>query len=251
MRCFLPDIHLAAELPEQAKLEEKLGGLPWGLPEERWPTCSDCGKHQSLLAQFVHDPARLDLGREGRVLFVFQCNHSPGMCENWTGGSGANACFVLEPEELIESLSPQPDDAPPTDLEVRIVGWREMDDSVSELEAAAFFNSDDHNALPEELFEKMPNIAHLGGVPTWVQGPEDAPKDGWHFVGQLDSLYSFFTPPNVEVPGILPNPQKYLGRSHIGQGPDFGDAGMGYIFLRPDEDDEEAVPNGWFFWQAL
>ena len=92
MRCFVPDIRLAAELPEQTKLEEKFGGVPWGLDEELWPTCADCGKHQSLLAQLVHDDTRLNLGREGRVLLVFQCNHSPGMCETETGGSGANAC---------------------------------------------------------------------------------------------------------------------------------------------------------------
>jgi hypothetical protein len=249
MRCFLPDIRLASELPEQAALEDKLGGVPWGLADELWPICSDCGKHQSLVAQFVHDDARLDLGKAGRVLFVFQCNHSPGMCDVWAGGSGANACFVVEPEDLSEGLTRLPEDAPPTDLEVRIVGWKEMEDGVAEDQAFEFFDDDAHADLPEEVLAGLPALTHLGGVPTWVQGPDEAPKDSWRFVGQLDSFYSFFTPPASDIPGVYANPQKYLGRTHICQGPNFGDAGMAYIFLSP-ADDEEDVPSGWFFWQC-
>ena len=191
MRCFLPDIRLASELPEQAKLEDKLGGVPWGLPEDLWPECADCGKHQSLLAQFVHDGNRLDLGREGRVLFVFQCSHEPGMCDAQAGGSGANACFVLEAEDLTDGLSPLPDDSPPLDLEVRIVGWREMDDGVEELQATEFFDADAFDELPEELRTGLPNVTHLGGVPSWVQGPEGAPRDGWRFLGHWTAGTAF------------------------------------------------------------
>ena len=249
MRCFLPDIRLASELPEQAKLEDKLGGVPWGLPQDSWPVCSDCDKHLSLLAQFVHDEARLDLGRAGRVLFVFQCNHDPGMCDDWAGGSGANACFVLEPEDLSEGLTQLPDDSPPTVLEVRIVGWREMDDGVAEDQAAEFFDDEQFGELPEELLARLPNVTHLGGVPSWVQSPEEAPKDGWRFLGQLDSFYSFYTPPASEIPNVYPNPQQYLGRTHICQGPNFGDGGMAYLFLSPG-DEEDELPAGWFFWQC-
>jgi hypothetical protein len=248
MRCFLPDIRLASELPEQTILEEKFGGAPWGLPEDRWPTCSDCGKHQSLLAQLVHDDERLDLGRSGRVLFVFQCNHDPGMCGVSSAKSGANACFVVEPEELTEGLTSRPEDNPPTDLEVRIVAWKEMDDGVAEDQVPEFFNEDDYDDLPEGLLAGLPAVTHLGGVPSWVQSPDDAPKDGWRFIGQLDSFYSFFTPPASEIPNIFANPQQYLGRTHFCQGPNFGDGGMAYIFLSPSDDDD--VPNGWFFWQS-
>jgi hypothetical protein len=248
MRCFLPDIRLASELPEQVKLEDKLGGVPWGLPEDLWPECSDCGKHQSLLAQFVHDSERLDLGKEGRVLFVFQCNHDPGMCDVWEGGSGANACFVLEAEDLTDGLTPTPEDSPPLELEVRVAGWREMDDGIADYQVSEFFDSDAYADLPEEIRRAGPNVTHLGGVPSWVQAPDEAPKDGWRFVGQLDSLYSFFTPPASEVPNLYPNAQRYLGRTHIGQGPNFGDAGMAYLFLSTG-DEEDEVPRGCFFWQ--
>ena len=110
MQYFVPDIRLTAELPPQFNLEEKLGGIPWGLPPDRWPACADCGKPQTLLAQFVHHPMRLDLNREGRCLFVFHCTQNPGMCDSWRGGGGANACFVIRtrrPSERTHSASSQ------------------------------------------------------------------------------------------------------------------------------------------------
>ena len=55
-------------------------------------------------------------------------HHDPGVCSSWEGGSGANACFVTEPEQLTDSLSPTPPDAPPLEREARIVEWLERDD---------------------------------------------------------------------------------------------------------------------------
>ena len=112
MRYFVPNSQLAIELPPQSSPHDKLGGIPWGLPPDRWPICSGCGGSQSLLAQFFHHPVHLDLGRSGRVLSVFQCNHDPGMCLTWEGGSGANACFVTELEDLTNELTPLPSDLP-------------------------------------------------------------------------------------------------------------------------------------------
>ena len=123
MRYYIPVLRVPTELPPQSAPEDKLGGMPWGLPHDMRPTCRDCGKSLSLLAQFVHHLNRLDLGRTGRVLNVFQCNHDPGVCSSWEGGSGANACFVTEPEKLTDSLSPTPPDAPPLEREARIVEW--------------------------------------------------------------------------------------------------------------------------------
>ena len=108
MRYFVPDIRLASELPTQSGIEDKLGGVPWGLAAKSWPRCNRCGKVQLLLAQFVHDASRLDLERVGRSLFVFQCSNSSGLCPTWKGGSGANACFVVEPEEILSSISEMP-----------------------------------------------------------------------------------------------------------------------------------------------
>jgi hypothetical protein len=190
MRNFIPHLRLASELPPQAGPQDKLGGLPWGLPSRLWPTCRDCGTSQSLLAQFVHHPERLDLGKPGRVLSVFQCNADPGMCSTWEGGSGANACFVTEPEDLTDRLAVLPDDSPIVEREARIVEWLERDDAISEDHAASFFSSSDFFELPESEAAKPSWSTRLGGVPRWIQSPDEAPQGGWTFVGQLDSTAS-------------------------------------------------------------
>ena len=246
MKYFVPDIRLPSELPPQNSVQERLGGVPWGLRSADWPRCSDCGRSQSLLAQLLHDPARLDLGRAGRVLFVFQCNHDPGMCSTWEGGSGANACFVLEPESLSGGPSMQPDDSPAIENEVRIVRWLERDDGLPSSLSASFFDEQKHFALPEETIACIPSSTRLGGVPCWIQSPTEAPSDGWRFVGQLDSTYSFLRPPATTESWVKADAQQWEGRSHYAIGPNFGDGGIAYLFLR----DASPVPEGWFFWQC-
>jgi hypothetical protein len=252
MRYFVPEIRLASELPVQACIQDKLGGLPWGLAAGRWPRCSDCGKPQSLLAQFSHDASRLDLGREGRSLFLFQCDNNPGMCSTWKGGSGANACFVLEPEELSAAISELPDRTP-VDHEVRIIQWIEREDGLTSSQTPAFFDDAKWDALDEDmredLFLKAEPCTRLGGVPHWIQSAGEAPGDGWRFVGQLDSLYRFLTPPKSNEKGlraVKTDPKQPHLLTHFCDGPNFGDAGIGYIFLK----DTGALPQGWFFWQC-
>ena len=118
MRHFVPDICPAPEVKAETAAQDKFGGIPWGLGRQQWPRCRNCGKSQSLRAQLVHDREWLDLGRAGCVLFVFQCNHDPGMCSTWDGCSGANACFVVEPEDLGHALAELPGDLP---MSVRLV----------------------------------------------------------------------------------------------------------------------------------
>ena len=246
MRYFVPVLRLSGELPPQSLPQDKLGGLPWGLNPSRWPKCRDCGKSQSLLAQFVHDSTRLDLGRKGRVLSVFQCNHDPGMCSTWEGGSGANSCFVTEPEDLVAGLTPLPSDSPPIEIDARIVEWIERDDGLSEEQAVRFFSEVEFFQLAESEIIKATTSTKLGGVPHWIQSPDEAPKDGWRFIGQLDSTCSFLLAPTISVPGVVEDPERWEGRSHYCHGPNFGGGGIAYLFLRATS----TIPEGWFFWQC-
>ncbi|HEY1169764.1 MAG TPA: hypothetical protein VGH19_00215 [Verrucomicrobiae bacterium] len=266
MRYFVPDIRLA---DEESRQSEKLGGVPWGLPAAKWPLCKDCGKPQSLLAQFEHHPLRLDLGRAGRVLFVFQCDHDPGACETWSAISGANACFVLEPEELLQSVTPLPPDSFEPMLEVRVARWIEKEDDIDPNLAGHFFEDKTYLKLPEEVVGKCTTGARLGGVPSWIQSPDEGPRAPWRFVGQLDSTYSFYQPPAKSqtattkgigwkvfgsVFGVTDKPaspvhedeKHFEGRTHWAQGPNFGDGGIGYVFLKMTD----GVPEGLFFWQC-
>lgn len=253
MRYFVPDIRLASELPAQSGIEDKLGGLPWGLAAGRWPRCNRCGRLQILLAQLIHDSSRLDLEREGRSLFVFECNNPSGLCLTSKGGSGANACFVVEPEEILPSITEMPEQAPPVQREVRIVQWVERDDGLIPAEASPFFDAKKWDSLGESvrdgLFTKAEQCTRLGGVPHWIQGPPKKAIGGWRFVGQLDSLYRFMLPPKSNAKGLR---AVKLDRNHpdlltyFCDGPSFGDAGMGYIFI----DSKKPLPEGWFFSQS-
>ena len=209
-----------SQLPQQTKLQSKLGGIPWGVPAGRWPKCKDCHQSMSLLAQFAHHPKVLDLGREGRVLQVFMCNQ-PGthLCETWDPIAGANACFILEPEELEQTLSHVPDDIQSIEPESRIIGWEIYDDDISVEQSRAFYKYDDYFGLEDKILESISEATRLGSVPFWIQGPDQSlPIDMYRFVGQLSS----------------------------DTGEYFGDNGTGYIFL----DCSAPLPKGYLFWQC-
>lgn len=245
MRYIVPVPRLKAELPPQSGPEDKLGGIPWGLPSKDWPTCRECGKSQSLLAQFIHHPTRLDLGRAGRLLSVFQCNHDPGMCSTWESNSGANACLITEPEDLVNELSALPLDNPPIEIEARIGDWLERNDSISTEDASRYFDAEEFYKLSEEDAAIPTWSTRLGGVPRWLQSPEEAPPNDWTFVAQLDSTYSFFQAPQIvgDVT-LVEDANQWEGRTHYCEGPNFG-GGIAYIFVR----NTSSEPEGTFFWQ--
>jgi hypothetical protein len=230
-------------LPESRTME-RLGGVPWGLDAGRWPKCSECGKSQSLLAQLEHHQDRLDLGREGRVLFVFQCAHDPGMCATWEAFSGANACFVVEPEQLEPTPTAVPADAPPADREVHIAGWIGRDDGVPPDRAGAFLAEQSFLELPEDVLANVTWSTRLGGVPRWMQSADEAPRPDWRFIGQLDGIYSFLSPPKPCPSWVSADRENWEGRTHVARGPNFG-GGLAYLFLK----DEGGRPEGCMFWQ--
>ncbi len=256
---FMPMLKLASLLPEQKALEDKLGGLPWGLPAEKWPMCAMCTRPQSLLAQFVHDEERLNLGKTGRVLFIFQCNYEPGECETWDASSGANSCFVLDAEELTEKLTESPSSDLTVETEARVEEWIRK---VEDLEQASLVSP----YKPNTTFSTK-----LGGLPSFIQSEEEAPSDGYRFIGQLDFLYNFYSeipaandvgcsvikfrrPRKEEPERRKPNAPPYFIQELAPSsevrwycdGPNFGDAGTGYIYLKL----EDTTAKGHFFWQC-
>ncbi|MFG6485622.1 hypothetical protein ACG04R_03000 [Roseateles sp. BYS78W] len=243
MNTFIPDLVAPDELPTQTALEDKFGGLPWGLPPQLWPVCADCGLPQTFLSQFVHHPQRLNLGRPGRMLFAFQCMHDPGVCETWDGTSGANACLVLEPEQLQDSPTAVPEDGVPLELELRVVDWIAQDDGITPEQAQSFLarDFDTYLALPDAVRDLPTGVTRLGSVPLWVQSPEEAPDgNGWRFVGQLEGAHRLQRPPRTRL-----NPNDEDGTSLWCDGPNFG-GGLAYLFV----DTEASPPQGHLFWQC-
>jgi hypothetical protein len=274
MQCFLPDLRLATQLPPQSAAQDKLGGLPWGLPVERWPVCAECGGHQSLLAQFLHDDERLDLGKKGRVLFVFQCNHDPGGCESWGADSGANACLILNAEELSNTLTECPAKNIVIETEARAVSWLTRQDKVADADFQNFFADPTYAKVDKDTVFSILAVTRLGSVPSWVQSADESPKPPWRFVGQLDSAYRFYSPvpppdevgcqvgkkikgkfeyanPKQKHPTapawVFISEEEDVGTKWTCPGPNFGDTGIGYIFVRTTDGGK---PEGKFFWQC-
>ncbi|SEI59233.1 hypothetical protein SAMN05518849_101198 [Sphingobium sp. AP50] len=243
MRYFVPQLDLAETEDAASAHAEHLGGLPFGLPISLWPICKECGGSQSLLAQFAHDSDRLNLGREGRVLYVFQCNHDPGMCATWEAFSGANHCLVLEPETLMRAVTQIPTDNPPLDNAAIINGWVERVSPLPESIKSAFFSDETFFALGDDDLADITWSTRLGGAPRWLQGAEEGPA-GWRFLGQLDSVYSFLSAPTRHTSWITPDGEGFEGRTHVGEGPNFG-GGIAYLFAS----DESDVPQVVMLWQ--
>jgi hypothetical protein len=245
---YLPRLVLQCMAPAQRALEDKLGGLPWGLPASRWPACRTCGEPQTLLAQLRHAPPRLDLGKAGRSLLVFQCDHDPGGCQTWDWRSGANAVISLDAEDMTPGPTPPPTAATRVEIEVCATGW----------------------VRRAEGRDQATDRTKLGGHPFWIQQPEySLLTRGWAWVGQLDNCYHFAAPaPSPDRVGCKvgrkrkdayvykkpkktrPNAPPWVfveddGGWHC-TGPNFGDAGLGYLFLRARRGKVE----GRFSWQC-
>lgn len=232
MRFYQPELALGVLLPPQREMADKWGGLPWGLPQERWPRCSCCGKPLTHLAQLGHDPNRLDLGASGRVLLVFQCNHDPGGCPTWKPDGGANAVQILEGGELGEGLTRPPAPGAGVEVEARVVRWLEGDDPVPDAELPKVFDNDTFWDLPGEVIDGFEFGTKLGGVPTWVQHPE-LPPPPYRFAGQFDSQHLFPPPaPTANEAGCTVTRQ--IGGKYRREEPRMGGGGIvGSLFSRP------------------
>lgn len=247
MLYHVPDIDTGRpDLPGVAGIE-KLGGLPYGLPSEQWPVCKNCGRPQSFLAQFAHHAERLDLGRDGRHLFIFQCNHDPGMCSTWEAGSGANACIVVEVEDFTGDIpTPLPSAEVPVELEVWIREWLPRNDELDSELRTRFFDDDEYFALDADTRGAATQETKLGSVPFWIQTPNEAPK-GYEFAGQLDCFYSFYSEPNLLQPWMSPDETAWEGRRYVAEGPNFG-GGIAYLFVKNVQDSRP--PDVVLFWQC-
>lgn len=185
MRYFVPDFVLASRLAAQSMVEDKIGGLPFGVDAFRWPRCAECGGVMSHIGQFRHDERRLDLGSVDRVLCAFQCEHDPGRCANWSPTSGANAVLVLDLDRGAGRAEP-PGDAL-VYPEIRVRSWSSHDDGIAESDVGIYFDDAGWIALAPEGRSKPAWGTKLSGVPMWVASTVPSELPDGEFVLQLDS----------------------------------------------------------------
>lgn len=118
-----PVFELGIFLKNRSGKEDKLGGIPYGFPVQKWPKCASCGRHQDYIGQF-HSSNLMNLGKDGNTLYLFQCQNA-GSCFTWDYSSGANAAIIIEanectghPTELPAGVEVEPEGI--------IVGWEEV-----------------------------------------------------------------------------------------------------------------------------
>jgi hypothetical protein len=197
MRYYVPALAPGwINTPSLSNPGDHFGGTPWGLPAERWPHCGECKRPLTFVAQLEHDGVRLDLGREGRVMFIFMCVAEPGMCEVWEPDSGATHVLVLEPEHRTHELTlAQQAGALPY---LTVQGWKERDDGVAPYDYDVFFH--DERYLEQNLDEyDVDSGTKLGGAPFWPQAVPACEWDPeWPLVLQLAGT--------DWLPGPVPSP---------------------------------------------
>lgn len=246
MLCYRPDIQIAAEFGAVKRVPEKFGGHPWGF-DGPWPICRDCGEPMSFLVQLRHHPTRLDLGKSERELFVFQCEQHGGLCETWSPNAGANACIVLDGTRLANAPMRAPEGTPVLN-EVFVQDWVVAEDGIAIADYARFFTSGFYK-LAEEVLSRPRWSTQLAGTPRWLQGVEPFVEDHpeWRFLGQLDNLHSFLHEPKCTPGWVVRDEDNWEERTHYAPGPNFGDGGIAYIFIK----DTAASPTVIVFWQCL
>lgn len=190
-------MHLAETEPAPSRLVDQFGGVPWGLPTERWPRCAMCGRAQALIAQLAHAEGRLDLGADGRALYVFHCTECDDFSE-WTQPQEVRSAFVIAAGQMGKAPSVPPGEACPPYLCVRVAAWHAGDDGIGTDEAPAFSNADSFERLQLWNDERTVDKTRLGGVPKWFScGLDDVPTAPWRFALQID--------PPFEMTGPIPD----------------------------------------------
>jgi hypothetical protein len=166
---------LLAEPPTnfiETRLRAKFGGAPFGFPSERWPRCARCGELREFVTQWAHEPPMVDLGQDGRGLFLFSCLNL--LCLDYGAAKSCEA-FLLAREEIGATPTPRPEPSGADQsvwAEFLSLGWEEAQDGIAPEQASAFYDDAAYMALPDEATQPFGfDLAwrtKAGGFPYWT-----------------------------------------------------------------------------------
>ncbi|MBV9278525.1 MAG: DUF1963 domain-containing protein [Chloroflexi bacterium] len=193
----------------------KFGGQPTWVNTPTWPLSRSTGQPMLFIGQVALDPAFAGDGG-ARMAYIFMTDLLDKFVDDtWDPNGGENA-VVLQPGSYEGPFSP----AATGPTLYRMV----RDEAAGELvpepcELAVQLEAEEEAAPADETDESLLGNK-IGGTPGWIQEPE-YPDDStsWRLLLQLDS---------TDVPFYL----------------NFGDAGIGYVFLSEDG------PRAGFLWQC-
>lgn len=155
-------------VPDQVTPIGQLGGDPLVPASFQWPTCVSCDGAMTHIVQ---------LSVDDRLLTVFQCENSPGMCADWEPFAGGNAAVLVTGSTGRRPAPAGGKGYPPIRVGVRQVAakYEDLTESSDPAAAAAFAET----------------VGQFGGSPLWIQSDEtpDCPNCSagpMRFVAQLD-----------------------------------------------------------------
>jgi hypothetical protein len=228
MKFFRPHFKIATLAERQDHLLSKIGGIPWGFPKERWPSC--CGHPQKLLAQLRHEPSKLDLGSTTAVLHLFQCLECCGIDDCGRGVVLFNESDLGQGLDGVEGYDDKPELGNSLIGELWIDGWEELDDGVPSARFSEFFDEESmwklQNEFPQIDWFGGRERTKFGGTPRWTgNGPAvSSLPPPFEFLFQLDN-YLF-------LDGLPPKPNE-VGCGLITNTPKPG-GGYDQVYVRPD-----------------
>lgn len=220
MRYRFTSYHPASDAEAAVTDGTRLGGLPHWLEEPQWPVDPYEGELAPFMGQF-RVPAGDGDGDGDRMVYLFAI-----------GFSGEYATVVQPGGQVSGSFETRAAATGPTELDrvhlLRVEEEVDLSRVERELEPVEGEDEYDREERLEELLDerrkdakgsiRMNQLGGPGVVPVWLQGG-NLPGKGWQLVAQLDSCQLPF-----EV--------------------NFGDTGVGYLFLSPDGKNAE------FFFQC-
>lgn len=185
----------------------KLGGQPVWLAAPQWPLSKQLGVPMRFIGQFEILPDVFGV-QEARMAYLFMTDADEYVDETWLPDGGENA-VLLQPGSYAGLSAPQ---ATGPTLFDPIFDERHMRQGESAREYRVTLTAGED---PDDLDESdagyadLVNESKIGGAPGFIQSPEYPGPGNWRLLAQLDSAI-------------------------VAAGPNFGDAGIGYLFLSED-----------------
>ncbi|MDB6124537.1 MAG: hypothetical protein JWQ71_3530 [Pedosphaera sp.] len=235
----MPKKYTIEFIPAKQPIRElitKFGGQPNWISEPEWPLSKSTGKPMQFIGQFTLDP-ELFGGAPDRMAYLFMTNEEDAPTEStWEPNGGENAVIIQPGGNSMPTISSPNGPALQSWVETSrsVVGKLMGKPSKRVLEDCEFgvklVSADDPEFLQEREFSKLSKEEceeyllslrgnKLGGTPEFIQGPEFPFPDSRKLLLQLDS---------GSVPFEI----------------NFGDAGVGYVFLSADGSQAK------FLWQC-
>lgn len=215
----MPRAYSLSFKPAKAPIQEpvtKFGGQPTWLQQPQWPVSRKSGQQMKFICQIVIYPEIFG-ACVGKMAYIFISDVEQQALPTWDPTGGENAVIIQpgHPPQVNTRPSPR---GPSLYEFIEVPGQTLLEPRPCEFLVDVFqrtdpdFIEENHRIALDEpsfaLYSKQVEGNKIGGTPYFLQ-EDQLPRGGGHLLMQLDS---------ANIPFSL----------------NFGDCGVGYVFISPD-----------------